>query len=215
MMLRLVTIALLFAIGSNAEHLRRGIRSVNPEDLNDEELRKLMTDESEGSKATGSEEDPSASLLAALQAPDTGVRDDADTAPPLHLSSRALTNHPTGTCLCDTLCNACNSFGTGMPSCQIVCSFVGIPNCNELCDNFIQTGDTGGEGGALRDDPVPEPTLPPGPPTCQCVAICQGCQERGSNSAPCRSICEYAAEEDPYVCNTKCNDILNIDEFAP
>jgi len=214
MMLRLVTVALLFIVGINAEH-RRGIRGARPksDDLRaqHEVPRMLMIDKSVGSKATGSEkEGPSVPVTRALPSepsvpPTTSKASEmvpaTTTAPATNTAPATGGNPRTGPCLCDAICTGCNDHQIESADCQTVCSFVGEPNCNELCYGFIETGG----GNSNRDDPIASsPPLPTTNPTCRCVDICDKCVANGSSTASCRTVCEYAAQETS-VCITNCN----------
>lgn len=112
---------------------------------------------------------------------------------------------PVGSCSCNTLCAACKKFGSVMPDCKVTCGFVGLPDCQEKCDFFVQTGT------------VPDGTYPPTPTTevsnpCRCIALCKSCKEENSISEPCDTVCEIAQDAQ---CTEKCNDALNLDAFSP
>jgi hypothetical protein len=51
----------------------------------------------------------------------------------------------------------------------------------------------------------------PGDTVCRCVAACDECNARGSHTADCRLVCEYAALPNA-ECTTKCNAALHVGE---
>lgn len=192
-----VVVALLLTfVGSNAE-LLRGLRREHPR----EQIRKLMMNKS-------------------TKADDEDNRDDINTQPPLPDPTPAATSPPateapntgatspptTGTCLCTTLCQQCYSQGINTEPCQSVCAYANEPNCEGLCDAYLQGLDN-------RDDTNTQPPLPddPTPPTCLCVGLCDTCEANGSHTAPCKTVCEFA-ELSNAECTTKCNAALHIGE---
>lgn len=211
MMLRLVTVALLLAVGGGNAKRLRGTRGVNREHPDHELLRvrKLMMSGGK-SKATGGVGEPS--VPATTKAPDAGIRDD-----PVPATTKAPVsggNPQTGACLCDALCIACNKQGIQSADCKAACSFVGNTNCNELCNALL----TGVGGGDIRDDPIAQPpTVPPVPATtkapvtggntgtCRCDAICLGCIEHGIQTNDCNTVCSFVKDSN---CNQLCNDFL-------
>eukprot|EP00544_Gedaniella_sp_CCMP2646_P004302 CAMPEP_0202492690 /NCGR_PEP_ID=MMETSP1361-20130828/9308_1 /ASSEMBLY_ACC=CAM_ASM_000849 /TAXON_ID=210615 /ORGANISM="Staurosira complex sp., Strain CCMP2646" /LENGTH=152 /DNA_ID=CAMNT_0049122923 /DNA_START=228 /DNA_END=686 /DNA_ORIENTATION=- len=116
-----------------------------------------------------------------------------------------------GTCLCTILCQECGLQGVDNSQCQTACAYSEQPNCDKLCDDFVN-------GIGNRDDSYTSPPLPPEPPTpsptCRCVTLCEQCTAVGSNRADCKTVCDFAALSNA-ECTTQCNEALHIDEYYP
>lgn len=189
MMLRLINVALFFFVGINAEHLR-GIRGARygERDGQNKLTRKLMMDNSERSKATGSEEgEPSVPVVTTLPSlPSVPATTTLPSAPLVPATTKAP---DTGSVPATTKAPETTSVGGG----------------NIRDDPIISP--------PLPSLPsVPAPTKAPVAvfgvaPTCRCTALCDNCNANGSNTASCRTVCGFA--EDPN-CVPKCNAALHL-----
>lgn len=213
-MIRLLSVTFfLLAPGAHAE--QSGIRgALRDDEHRNKQSRKLMLGESE--TAVGEEEvplDPATTAAPvvptapALPATTAVPATPATTVPPVPATSTGSLRTG-GFCLCDRLCSACSSFGTDIRDCQITCSLVGKPDCQDQCMTFIRTGQVPG-GGDIRDDFGTQPPLPTQPPTgpCPCIERCESCRASGSKTKPCQTVCELASDPE---CTPKCNAALNL-----
>ncbi len=110
-----------------------------------------------------------------------------------------------GNCLCTILCQQCELQGSDMAQCQTSCAYSKEPDCSDLGDHFIK-------GIGNRDDTYAPPPLPAEPPrqspTCYCATLCESCKAKGSNTASCRTVCEFS-ELPNAECTSKCNAALH------
>jgi hypothetical protein len=107
--------------------------------------------------------------------------------------------------LCTILCQQCELQGSDMAQCQTSCAYSKEPDCSDLGDHFIK-------GIGNRDDTYAPPPLPAEPPrqspTCYCATLCESCKAKGSNTASCRTVCEFS-ELPNAECTSKCNAALH------
>lgn len=135
----------------------------------------------------------------------------ATTATPATTTATPATSPPsTGTCLCTDYCKMCNDQGIDSEPCQVACTYSTHADCENLCKIYLDDLDT--SPGDDRDDSGTNPPLP-GDATCLCVGICEGCTDRGSKTADCKTVCAYADLSND-ECTTLCNAALHIDEYG-
>jgi hypothetical protein len=119
------------------------------------------------------------------------------------------TEPPASDCECVALCEECGTSDTA--DCKTVCEYAADPaTCVEKCDTVV--------GNTEATDPTSDTTevtdttsAVDGQPMegstsdCECVALCEECGT--SNTADCKTVCEYAA--DPTTCVEKCDAVLH------
>ena len=139
------------------------------------------------------------------EAPATGTTSppvtQAPTSPPV---TQAPNIPSTGTCLCTTLCQQCNSQGIDNEPCQIACAYASEADCENMCDAYLQ--DLQGPDD-VRDDTGDNPDLPDEDDICACVELCNP----SCKTAPCKTVCEIAALPNA-ECTTKCNAAFHVGE---